>query len=85
MVIPDGERMAVVETKLEGVNTTLNHLVTKFDNFSVSVATQAELKATQERVTKLESRNLVKSTLVWVTLVASVILNIIAVYTMFRG
>lgn len=37
------------------------------------------------RITKLETKNIIKDTLLWVGLVASTIINIIFIYNLFSG
>lgn len=52
-------------------------------NMNSLFATKSSLSDVETRVTKLEARNNIKSTLLWVGLVASAIINIIALYNLF--
>jgi len=61
---------------------SLTDTVSKFpDGF----ATKDALAGVDSRVTKLESRNGIKNTLLWVGLVASAIINIVVIYQLFSG
>lgn len=44
-----------------------------------------DLDATKRRVSKIETKNIVKDTLLWVGLVASAVINIVFVYNLFTG
>ncbi|MBV1778666.1 hypothetical protein KRR55_06010 [Paeniglutamicibacter sp. ABSL32-1] len=53
--------------------------------FPALFATKVELAALDTRIKNLERRNGIKTTLLWVGLVASAIINIIGAYRLFDG
>lgn len=48
-------------------------------------APQRDLEELDKRVAKLEGRNNIKDTFLWVGLVASAIINILVIYQLFTG
>ncbi len=86
MAQPDfGERMAVVETRLAGVEAGVVRIEKKTDKMVDGVATKSDVHDLESRIEKLETRNGWKTTAVWVGLVTSMIVNVLLVYQMFGG
>lgn len=79
-MITEAERLAVVETKIENVDKTVARIEQKLDNFTTSFVPREDMQDINRRMTRLENKNLLKTTFTWVALVASVILNVYAVF-----
>lgn len=74
------ERLAIVETEVKNVKDVVNRIDRKLDELGSSYASKAEMDDLETRVVRLENRRIVKDTVVWVGLVASVVLNLFALY-----
>lgn len=77
---------------IEEVGIHLFYLAKSVGDLDASVKEQSKHYATtattddhEKRIQKLETKNIVKDTLLWVGLVASAIINIILVYNTFNG
>jgi archaellum component FlaC len=75
------ERLAIVETEVKNVKDTVNRIEIKLNELGSNYAAQKDVLDLESRVVKLETRRVVKDTLVWVGLVASVLLNLFALYS----
>lgn len=64
--------------QLQAMSDKLNELTNSF-------AEKEEMAKLEVRVEKLESKNGLKQTLLWVGLVASAIINIVVIYQLFTG
>ena len=73
-----GIHLAYMADQLDKMSNKLNELTTNF-------AEKEEVAKLEIRVEKLEGKNGFKQTLLWVGLVASAIINIIALYNIFTG
>lgn len=84
-----GVRIAVVENEMkharEEIKEVKEIVLEMRDSLPVSYPSIKDVQDLSSRIVRLENRNGLKSTITWVALVASVILNIIAVYIAFRG
>lgn len=87
----ENERLAIVENELKNLHDTVTRtdrnftdvstrLETKLDNLTTNFATVKDFTAMSDRVARLEGRSNVKSTIVWVGLVASILVNMFMVY-----
>lgn len=77
---------------IEEVGIHLFYLAKSVGDLDASVKEQAKNYATKDvtddhekRIGKLETKNIIKDTLLWVGLVASVITNIVLIYNLFGG
>lgn len=64
---------------------SINSLEKKVDDLPNGFASIKSQSVLEARVAVLESKNNIKTTLLWVGLVASAIINIIALYNLFTG
>lgn len=78
------ERLAIVETEVKNVKDVVNRIDRKLDELGSSYASTQEVKELTDRVAKLENRRLVKDTVIWLGLVASVLLNLFALYSVMN-
>lgn len=75
-------RVGQLETSVKEGVASLNG---KLDSLLATFAEKDDLLALEKRVVRLEGRETLKNTLLWVGLVASAIINIILVYNTFGG
>lgn len=90
------ERLAVVENEVKNVRSDISEVKKilaeglstvnkKLDDAASNFVAKDEAVAMEKRIAKLESRNDLKNTLLWVGLVASAIINIVVIYQLFSG
>lgn len=75
------ERLAIVETEVKNVKEVVNRIESKLNDLGSNYAGQKDVLDIENRVVKLETRRVVRDTLIWVGLVASVLLNLFALYS----
>lgn len=73
-----GIHLQYMAEQLQAMSDKLNELTNSF-------AEKEEMAKLEVRVEKLESKNGLKQTLLWVGLVASAIINIVVIYQLFTG
>lgn len=64
---------------------SVGELESSLKESSKNYATKSTTDDHEKRIAKLETKNIIKDTLLWVGLVASAIINIILVYNTFGG
>jgi archaellum component FlaC len=78
------ERLAIVETEVKNVKDTVNRIESKLNELGSNYAAQKDVLDLESRVVKLETRRVVKDTLVLVGLASSVLLNLFALYSVLE-
>lgn len=78
------ERLAIVETEVKNVKDVVNRIDRKLDELGSSYASKSGMDELENRIVKLENRRLIKDTVIWVGLVASVLLNLFALYSVLN-